>query len=550
VYNLNTTVVVNPFNTQQIEEYFIPSAKVQLSVPGELGQLSDQGEALLLHRLYREAASALRLRHALQTALFAESDPLSAQRAKSAPPVHQYATAHTVYKLALAQFLSGQLYSAHRTLRKYIARATRYHPVTARMLTLLMCVDFKLGQPHTAVQYFDAAQEIYTYTVGPNHPIISLHIGCLSDLYQQSGALQQSRVMRLLSHVSAQKTLGEKHVLTAMIEYRLAATYVEAQDVHTALPLLENCVDVFSAALAEGGQFEYEAALCQYQLCVCLSALGDVDRAGQLALKCVETVQRVDWRKHNPYPILVSSYFLLGDLALQKNQGAATVGLLEQCWTALQHVPPSFPQRRWVGDVMAVLSRRILGLLMASLSMAVRSLFDSVVAEWHQRQARLHSGLPSSPPRRGPAHDAMSPLSADEFDDITVSTAPELEHSYSQRALAQAAAWERACDVVFRAMLQTSPLRYFEVLVQGIRERAISGQGVCMTLVRSNLSDGFAQQQQCLTVPFFLCCCPDEVDQWGHPENTDEISFAAQAAVVSRLVHQAAEGGSHSFFQL
>lgn len=507
VYNLNTTVVAHPFNIQQIEEYFIPAAKVQLSVPGELGQLSAQGEALLLHGLYREAANALKLRHALHTALFAEPDPLSGQQVKSAPPSHQFATAHTVYKLALAQFLSGQYYAAHRTLRRYIAHAVRYHPVTARMLTLLMCIDFKLGQVHTAVQYFDAAQEIYTYTLGPNHPIISMHIGCLSDLYQQSGALQQARVMRLLSHVSAQKALGDKHILTAMVEYRLAASYVEAQDVQVALPLLENCVDVFSATLVEGGRFEYEAALCLYQLCVCVSALGDVDRAGQLALKCVEVAQRVDWRKHNCYPILASSYFLLGDLALQKGQPGAAVGLLEQCWAALQRAPSSFPQRRWLGETMAVLARRVLALLMASLSMAVRSLFDSVVAEWHQRQVRhfaAASGAPPlSPARRQQLPDAISPLSGvDDFDDITVSTAGDGQGqgegvAFSELARQQTAAWERACTVVFAAMRQSSPMRYFEALVQGIRERAISGQGRSCVFRATVFCSNFVLQLAC-----------------------------------------------------
>jgi tetratricopeptide (TPR) repeat protein len=463
---------MNPFNTQQIEEYFIPSAKVQLSVPGEVGQLSALGDVLTMHGFYREAACALKLRRALQGALFAEQDPLSTQRVKTAPPVHQLAMGHTTYQLALAQYLSGQVHAAHRTLRKYMSHAARYHPVTGRMLTLLMCIAFHTGQAQAAVQYFDAAQEVYTYTLGPNHPVIAMHIACLGELYQQAAAYQQARVMKLLSHVSAQKALGERHIITAMIEYRLAAYFVELQDHYTAMPLLENCVDVFSAAIVEGGRFQYEAAVCLYNLASCAAALGDVDRAGQLALRSVEIAGKVDWKKHNCYPMIASSYFLLGDLALQKNHGAAAVGLLEQCWAVFQKVPASFPQRKWAGEVMAALSRRILSLLVAALPMAVRSLFDSVVSEWHRQQAAHYA--PMSPYKRFTTLDATSPLSALD-DDITVSTMAEPD--YPQRLAAQAAAWERACAAVFKAMLQTSPGKFFEVLVQGIRERAISGQG-------------------------------------------------------------------------
>jgi hypothetical protein len=469
---MNTTVVVSPFNTQHIEEYFIPAAKVHLSVPGEVGQLCEMGEALLMNGLTREAASAFRLKQALQAAMFPEPDPLSTQKVKSPPPAQQFAMAHTVYKLALCQYLSGMLVAAHRTIRKYLARGVRYHPVTARILTLLMCVEFKLGKPHKAAQYFDAAQEVYTYTLGANHPILCLHMNCMADLYQEASAFQQARVMKLLAHVTAQKSLGERHVLTATLEYRLAAGYMELQEHLTAMPFLENCVEVFTAAVVEGGRFEYETSTCLYYLCMCMVAVGDVDRAGQLALKCVDVAQRVDWKKNNYYPMVVSCYFLLCDLALAKNQGAAAVGLLEQCWSTLQRVPPSFAQRKWVGDAMGVLARRILSLLVASLPMTVRSLLDSVVSQWHRHQQDLHA--PHSPLRTRHNYDAISPLSALD-DDITVSTSADAD--YPQRADAQAKLWEQTCDAVLRALLQSSPTRYFETTMQGIRESAVSGDG-------------------------------------------------------------------------
>ena len=515
---MNTTVVVSPFHTQDIEEYFIPTAKVPLSLPGEVGQLSEQGEALLLNGLYREASSAFRLKLCVQQALFSDSGASSSYKVKSAPPTHQFSLAHTTYKLALSLYLSGQLAAAHRTMRQYLARCVRYHPITGRVLTLLMCAEFKLGNPDRAAQYFDAAQEVYTYTLGPNHPIIPLHIHCLGDLYHSTSAYQQARVMKLLAHVSAQKALGERHILTALIECRLAGSLIEQQDHFSAMPLLENCVEVFSAAVVEGGRFEYEAAVCLYNLATCATTMGDVDRAGQLALRCVDVASKLDHKKVNFYPMVVSCYLLLGDLALLKSQGAAAVGLLEQCWALLQAIPASFSQRKWAGDVMAVLSQRILSLLVASLPMAVRSLFDSVVAQWSRQLTMLRS--PHAIPMKQRSHtDPTSPLTVLD-DDITVSTADEMHGRAFQRSQEQQQArrWEPTCETVFAAMMQHSPKHFFDTLMQGIRESALTGT---------------SEQEE-------------ELEEGApHP-----ISFAAQAAVVCKLVFQSTEGASHNYINL
>jgi hypothetical protein len=153
------------------------------------------------------------------------------------------------------------------------------------------------------------------------------------------------------------------------------------------------------------------------------------------------------------------------------------VGLLEQCWSVLQKVPPSFAQRKWVGDAMGVLARRILSLLVGSLPMTVRSLFDSVVSQWHRQQQDMQA--PHSPLRTRHNYDAISPLSGLD-DDITVSTSADAD--YPQRAHAQAKLWEQTCDAVLRALLQSSPTRYFETTMQGIRESAVSGDGESILL--------------------------------------------------------------------
>ena len=502
MYNLNTTVVVNPFNTQHILEYFIPTTKVTLNLSSEIGQVCTHADSLLLNGLYAESASAFKLKVLLYSALFPEMDSVanlnsaasdngtshsgvkvtSALNVRSSPPVYQFAMAHLVYKCALSQYLSHQYVAAYYTLRKYLTRSARYHATTGRILSLLMCVSFKLHRLDKAVQYFDAAQEVYTYTLGANHPILCMHTQMLADLYDSVHVVSHGKALRLLAHVTAQKSLGEQHVITALYEYRLASSYIQQGDYVTALPYLENCIEVFSAAVVESGAFAYEAAVCLYNTSVCLSMLGDVDRAGQLALRSVELARDIDCRKVNVYPMLVSGYLLLSDLAMSKNQPHAAVGLLEQLWGYLQKIPPSYAQRRYIGDVMAVLSKRILCLLVAHMTMASRSLFDSVVSDWHKQQYTL-------------AQSAHKHHHNQSEDDITVSTMDPTLQANIHNSIVEV--WDSACKAVFSAMLEHSPSEYFERIMLGIQEHALATQGTRLIL--------------CFVSNLFLFVC---IQQW------------------------------------
>jgi hypothetical protein len=488
---MNTTVVLNPFNSQQILEYFVGGAKVQLQIPGEVGELFHMGDSLLLNGLYHEAASAFRFRHLMLSSLF--PDALEQNTTKSVPMSFQANLAHTEYKLALSQFFAGNVAASYRTLHRHLVRCVRYQQTTGRMLALLMCLECTLGNFPRALQHFDAAQEVYTYTLGPNHPMICMHMNLLSELYHGATWPAQARTMKLLAHVTAQKSLGQTHVITAMLECRLAATLVEEAAYEVATPMLENCVEVFTRANAEGGKFEYELCCSLYNLSVCMIAYAqDIDRAGQLALRCLDLALRVDHRLHNMYPLVVSIYLRLCDLALTKNHGQAAISLLEKAWGVLQKLPPAFMQGHWAGQVMAVFARRSLALLVASMPMNTRSLFDSVAAEWQTLQTHRMAEAAAAARREAQAqqeqglgqlyhnnrHGAYG--SASPNDDITLSSAghehePPLDSNPLHRAiLQQAQVWSNACQVVFDAMLKYSPMQYLEMIMNGIRLRELS----------------------------------------------------------------------------
>ncbi len=128
---------------------------------------------------------------------------------------------------------------------------------------------------------------------------------------------------------------------------------------------------------------------------------------------------------------------------------------------------------------MALLSKRILSLLVGNLTMATRSLFDSVVSDWHRRQQSLAQqgegeGYGGGGGTGGGDHH-HHPYTYED-DDITVSTSAQqdAQRQHNQQVHTLAAVWQQSCKVVFAAMLTNSPSAYFERIMQGIREHAVS----------------------------------------------------------------------------
>ena len=155
------------------------------------------------------------------------------------------------------------MFAASRVLKPHLLVCPKFTVVTSRILALLMCVAFRQGKVKEALEYFDAAQHIYTFVLGDSHPILSLHMCTLADLYYQyngckggiggevealmsgvmsgtslstsaavgqggggggtrKGALLQCKVMLLLAHAAARKALGPTHVIIGHYEKKLA----------------------------------------------------------------------------------------------------------------------------------------------------------------------------------------------------------------------------------------------------------------------------------------------------------------------------------------
>eukprot|EP01035_Chromulina_nebulosa_P012739 gene12739-16978_t len=70
--------------------------------------------------------------------------------------------------------------------------------------------------------YFDAGQQLYLYALGPSHPYLSIHLNALADCYVKSRRYTHAKVMVMLSQAVVRKCLGVQHVMSALLECKLA----------------------------------------------------------------------------------------------------------------------------------------------------------------------------------------------------------------------------------------------------------------------------------------------------------------------------------------
>ncbi|KAJ1424823.1 hypothetical protein B484DRAFT_451379 [Ochromonadaceae sp. CCMP2298] len=569
MHKLCSHLTPSPFSNQALKELLIPKVRVATHLPGEVGMLFAMGDSLLECGCFEQAAAAFDLQYRALTAAFADAPQQGLGAYTRVPLRQQAASGHTLYKLALARYLCNDLAGAASTARVYVRRYDRYHPTTGRVLTLLMSCEYKMGNVGRALQLFDAAQEVYSYTLGPNHPIISMHMNCLGGLYARTftyagagtgtgtgtggvrvfhtrvpAAPRQARVLRLMACGAAKQSLGESHLVTVLYECHLGEALLAEGRSGDAVFLLDGCLIHLRKAVEQGAPIMYELLRALSTLSVALGRTGDVDRAGQVALQCLGVAQLVD--RPNVRPLVASTYLHLSDLALLKGEHEAALTLLEQAWDTLKALAPPQSAAPWVGGVFAVLARRMLGLLVSTMSTATATMFESVAADWYSAQARrrhafLHRAHEHMEQRQGGARgrgaqetgDAENKDNADQGDegdgdegkgysegegddvddDMTVSTAEAL----SLEAAAQEDAWASASQAVFEAVWFYRPVEYFALLLAGIQRKVLS-----------------AEEE-------------DETSQSGVPTPHTRASFPAQAAVISRMVkHQDA----HTFLSV
>ena len=418
-YQLGSSIaVVNPFCEADVKDFNEPTPKIALTYSGHTGKIEALGEALLGADMWSEACHTLRLRLSLQIM----SWPGSLAPRRSAT------ISSTTYKLALGLFGQKQYKAAASLLRSQLTNGPKFTALAGRFMTLLMCAQFRSNDIKGALNTFDAAQVAYTYALGAHHPIHSLHICVLADLYHDAKCNKQAVAMLAMAHDISRRTLGENHLATASYASKLAALFVENGLYARAADVLEQALQVYQHALIRGAKVERDASECFYTLAVACKHAGELEQAVEYATRSMEMAASV-YTTHLP-PSVVSCLLLLSGLLVKRNEMDTAVDLFQDAWAAVKHRPADYAS---VGSVFALLSCKILAGLMSAVPLTTRSLLETISDEVYEEKR----------------HGVHVP-----------------------------GAWDAACEVVFSAMWLCRPREYFNCVIEGMQHHEIEDDGI------------------------------------------------------------------------
>lgn len=426
------------FELQDIAEFFIPRNKIPVfasvtsklarpeekgdaevlgrgfGLPGQLGVIEASAECYLANGLYEEAVEAFQLR-LLTIRHFITPSNTQADLFSLAGVSLQYRSALslTYYKIALCETLRGNFKRASTLLRRYLAQHMRMTPLTARVLSLLMYIEFKTAQIQLsegrkrtkegskkdkehfyrwerhrakALQCYDAALEVLTYTLGPLHPQTCILHCSLADLYQSSHEIPQCKVMLMLALSTSRRSLGDNHIATAGISSKLGSLIMYEGRYKEASGLLKSSVQIFDSALSSGASYHREMVDCLYNLSMVLVQCGEVEPAIHGCFRCLELVAKSESTvgeetnvDKEDLKIKVSCLILLSDLFMRKNEKESAFEMLQEAWQIVKKVPGGrFP---WAGGTLARLTCKVLELAVATLPRSSKTLFEQLAQE-------------------------------------------------------------------------------------------------------------------------------------------------------------------------
>jgi hypothetical protein len=198
---------------------------------------------------------------------------------------------HLSYRILLCRYTSGD-YSGVSTLIErqlealtpngdalFDCQPTDFGSVYyGRLISLLMCAEFKQGNFIRAMRAFDISMEIYSYFLGPMHPIIGAHFGCLADLYHDQGerGLSHTQAMITLAYEHSLASVGFSHRFTLGYANKLGMLYLRENKLDLAEKIMSASLDALEQTAqlalpdADGLEsVETDLAVSLYALAVC-----------------------------------------------------------------------------------------------------------------------------------------------------------------------------------------------------------------------------------------------------------------------------------------
>jgi len=484
VFPLNTPGVFSPFTDEDMLAYLIPSLPAYSMagpLPGQHGIATQLVDSFFIHGLYDDARKTLEMDYYTQCLLSLRHLISDDAQRSTIPFTHQSQLAHTLYKLVLSLYLSHAYTAALQHIRWYLAHFPNYHPITGRILTLLMSIEWRRGDIGKAQLLFDAAQDIYHYTLGPNHPLIVLHINCLASLYLHQlphhQGYPQGKLLLLLGLSKAKSALGVDHATTALQQLKVAHYFICEKKYTDAAHLLEKSTDVLSGSSSSSNRmgmmdrrFTYESVLSSYYLSLCLYSNQDLMKARDASVVCIAIDTSHEHWSSDVHLIHLSALLQLSDIYLQLNERSKSVDTLYQTWSDVKAYQQLLPvhQKSLASRIMAKLVPKVFSAAVNALSVAMKTLFDSMVVEWRQSEVLKTVGL-----LRQQSRELNSTTHDDDDDDDddddkgkgSADTAMEIAIEQSLRELT---------SHVVELLWELDPFEYFAMVMDGVENHALA----------------------------------------------------------------------------
>jgi tetratricopeptide (TPR) repeat protein len=354
-----------PFCVEDVQE-ILSSSKYSITYPGLFYTVDTMAEAFLACNMYSDATKAYKIRLSLH-------EIFRSFQAKPSMKM-RYESTLVAYNLALCYYLSRKYDAASAILRTELDGCNQSTPVTARLVTLLMCVDYCAGRLADSMKHYETARGIYIECLGPRHPMVCLMFTTLSDLYFGSDSLKHAHVMTLKAVDFCDHFVGESHVLYGSCAYKLGVVLVKLGAYKEAEEMLQKSFLVYSSLSSRGAEFSNEQSMCLHGLAIIQNALENVDGAVDFAVKslALSTAEDKYVTTH-----AVNCILLLAELYEKKNLMAEAADLYADAWD----VVCAYPKDYNFFKMLLVLASRIMSTHINSLPLHARMLLESVAAD-------------------------------------------------------------------------------------------------------------------------------------------------------------------------
>ena len=363
---------LQPFAEEDIDDVF-HAAKFQISYPGLFYTVDSLAEAFLACNMYSDALRAFKVRLSMH-------EICRHQVAKPSLKMKHTSTLIS-YNLALCYYLTGNLEAASAILRAELDDSHKYSPLAARLVTLLMCVDYRAGRMSESMKHYETARDMYIECLGPRHPMVCLMYATLADLYFGSDAFNHAHVMILKALEFCEHFMGETHVLYGSYTYKLGVILIKLGAYKDAEEVLHKSLSMYDAMLERGAQFSYEKSLCLHGLAITQNAMSNIDGAINYAVKSLALSTTED--KYLT-PQAVNCILLLAELHEKNNLFAEAADLYADAWDIVCAYPKDYDVFR----MLLVLAARIMSTHINSLPLHARMLLESVAANTDEYKKR------------------------------------------------------------------------------------------------------------------------------------------------------------------